>query len=188
MAKKKEIVEEEIEFSTEMRLVNELVPCEYNPRVLTEKQFDELKASFKKFNYVELCVINTDNTILAGHQRIKVMFDLGWKDKEIEVRVPNQFLTKEDFDEYLLRSNKNGGDFDFDVLANCFELDKLYEIGFVKTDFDMGDWDSDLDDGPDDAPKEPEDEIIKIQIDLGKRTEIIPVIKLALSGYNVKIL
>ena len=41
---------------------------------------------------------------------------------------------------YLLRSNKNTGDWDYDILANAFEVDELYECGFEDKDFQIGDW------------------------------------------------
>lgn len=123
---------EKIEFRTEKRKISDLIDCSYNPRTLSKKQYKDLKNSFKKFGYVEICAINTDNTIIAGHQRVHVMKDLGWEDQEIEVRVPNRELTKKEFDEYLIRSNQNGGSYDWDLLANDFEFDELCEWGFDK--------------------------------------------------------
>ena len=69
------------------------------------------------------------------------MIDLGWKDQEIEVRVPNRLLSKDEFDEYLVRSNKNTGDWDFDILSSNFDFDQLVEWGFddkeLKAEFDL---------------------------------------------------
>lgn len=121
---------EEIKFHTEKRKISDLVDCEYNPRTLSKKQHQDLINSFKKFGYVEICAINLDNTIIAGHQRVHVMKDIGWHDEEIEVRVPNRQLTKKEFDEYLIRSNQNGGSYDWDLLANDFEIDDLLTWGF----------------------------------------------------------
>ena len=143
----------DIEFTTEKRKVSDLIDCDYNPRVLTKKQFQELSQSFKKFGYVEICAINLDNVIIAGHQRIHVMKDLGWNDKEIDVRVPNRQLNKKEFDEYLVRSNKNGGAFDFDMLANSFEIDELIEWGFDIAEFGI-DIEEDVKDISDDIKTE----------------------------------
>ena len=98
--------ETDIEFSTVKRKISELIDCDYNPRILTKKQYEDLLKSFKKFGYVEICAINLDNTIIAGHQRVHVMKDLGWKNKKVDVRVPNRQLTKKEFDEYLNDKNK----------------------------------------------------------------------------------
>jgi len=97
---------------------------------------EKLKRSFKKHNYVELAVVNADNMIIAGHQRIRTMKAIGWDDKEIEVRVPNRLLDQQDVDDYCLASNKVSGDFDDDLLTSHFSDDFLKEIGW--TDDELG--------------------------------------------------
>lgn len=47
---------------TEVRVVNELVPYEKNPRTLSDKQREDLEASITKFNLVEIPAINTEST------------------------------------------------------------------------------------------------------------------------------
>lgn len=123
----------DIEFRTEKRKLGDLVPYERNPRTLSKKQYEDLMESFRRFNYVELCVVNEDNTVVAGHQRLKIMMDLWGKDKEIEVRVPNRVLTHEEFREYLMRSNSNTGSFDLDIIMADYDLDFLNMIGFDKS-------------------------------------------------------
>lgn len=61
----------------EKRKVNDLLPYEKNPRKITDKQLDDLKRSIKKFNLAEVPAIDTDNSIVAGHQRIKALQLLG---------------------------------------------------------------------------------------------------------------
>ena len=48
--------------------------------------------------------------------------------------MPNKKLTKAEFKEYNIRSNKNTGEFDFDLLANNFEIDELLEWGFDESE------------------------------------------------------
>ena len=121
-------------WKTEKRKISELKECKYNPRQLTKKQYKDLKNSLNNFGLAEIPVINKDNTIIAGHQRIKILKEKS-PDAEIEVRVPSKKLNKEQFDEYLIRSNKNTGEWDWDALANSFEMDDLYEFGFEAIDF-----------------------------------------------------
>ena len=123
-----------MKWKTEKRKISDLKECEYNPRQLTKKQYKDLKSSLDKFGLCEIPVINTDNTIIAGHQRIKILKEKS-PDAEIEARVPSKKLNKEQFDEYLIRSNKNMGEWDWDALANSFEMDALYEFGFEPVDF-----------------------------------------------------
>jgi len=114
---------------TETRRVDDLIPYEKNPRTLSDKQRRDLEASITKFNLVEIPAINTDNIVIAGHARLKIMQALGRGQEEIEVRVPNRSLTKSEFKEYLLRSNKNTGSWDYELLKD-FDTSFLLEIGF----------------------------------------------------------
>jgi DNA modification methylase len=124
---------------TESRLVDDLIPYEKNPRTLSDKQRRDLEASITKFNLVEIPAINTDNTVVAGHARLKIMQTLGRGQEEIEVRVPNRLLTTSEFKEYLLRSNRNTGSWDYELLKS-FDTSFLLDIGF--DDGDLSDiWD-----------------------------------------------
>ena len=123
---------DDIEWHNETRLIGDLKDHEKNPRVLTKDQMKQLKASFKKFGYCEVVAINLDNTILAGHQRTRTMKILKMDKKPIDVRVPNRMLTPEECDEYLIRSNKNTGEWDYDMLANQWDVDKLIDWGFTE--------------------------------------------------------
>lgn len=125
-----------MKWHTERRKVSELIPYEGNPRRLTEKQFKDLERSLKKFDLVEIPAINTDNTILAGHQRLKILQFLGRGEEEIDVRVPDRKLTDEEVIEYNLRSNKNTGEWDWDLLAN-FDTDVLLDVGFDEKELEF---------------------------------------------------
>ena len=80
-----------ITWHTETRKVDDLVPYDKNPRTLLEKQRKDLEASITKFSLAEIPVINTDNTIMAGHTRLKVIQLLGRGQEEIHVRVLHKF-------------------------------------------------------------------------------------------------
>jgi len=75
-----------ITWHTETRKVNDLVPYDKNPRTLSEKQRTDLEASITKFSLAEIPAINTDNTIVAGHTRLKVMQLLGRGQEKIVLR------------------------------------------------------------------------------------------------------
>jgi hypothetical protein len=119
-------------WNTEKRKISDLIPHATNPRYMTERQIEDLKNSLEKFNLAEIPAINQDNTILAGHQRIKVMALIGRGEEEVEVRVPNRLLTAEEAKEYLIRSNRNTGEWDWDVLAANFTPMDLTTWGFEK--------------------------------------------------------
>lgn len=119
---------------TERRKVKNLIRYEKNPRKLSDTQLEGLKRSLKKFNIAELPCVNTDGTLVAGNQRILALSLLGREEEEIEVRVPNRALTKAEFRDYLLTSNRSGGSWDYEKLAADFNLDELLLAGFDSQD------------------------------------------------------
>lgn len=121
---------ETLKWENAKRKVRDLVPWEFNPRVMTRKQAEDLRRSIEKFNLAEIPAVNTDNKIIAGHQRLMVLKMLGRGEEEIDVRIPSRPLTEEEFKEYNLRSNKNVGDWNWDLLANNFDIAMLKEVGF----------------------------------------------------------
>jgi len=122
-----------LKWKTEKRKVNDLIPYEENPRRMTEKELSDLKKSLEKFDLVEIPAIDIDNRIIAGHQRLKVLQLLGKGEEEIDVRVPNRKLTEKEFQEYNIRSNRNVGSWDWDLLAK-FSKEMLLDIGWNELD------------------------------------------------------
>jgi hypothetical protein len=117
-------------WKTEKRKISDLIPYQHNPRKITPEQEKQLTKSLEKFNLAEIPAINTDNTIIAGHQRLKIMQALGRGDEYIDVRVPSRKLTENELKEYNLRSNKNVGDWDMEILNSKFSKEMLVEVGF----------------------------------------------------------
>lgn len=144
----------EIGFKTEQRKVKELLPYEHNPRKITAKMAEKLRESLEKFGLAEIPVVNTDNTLVAGHQRVKVLMLLGRGDEVIDVRVPNRKLTQKELQEYNIKSNKIQGIWDDDILANGFELDDLLSWGFEENELGFDAYVTDKKD--DDVPEVPE--------------------------------
>jgi DNA modification methylase len=120
---------------TEKRKIKDLIPYELNPRKLSDFQAEKLKSSLNKFNLVEIPAIDTNNKIIAGHQRIKIMLLLGRGEEEIDVRIPNRSLTEEEFKEYNLRSNIEAGEWDLNLLDDLSES-LLSEVGFTSEELD----------------------------------------------------
>ncbi len=110
----------------------ELTDYYKNPRSLSEKEFKQLKTSLDKFGMIDKPIVNLDsaNTIIGGHQRKHVLEASGVK--ECECWVPDRELSEKEVEELNIRLNKNTGSWDFDTLANEFELDDLLDWGFDK--------------------------------------------------------
>jgi hypothetical protein len=126
---KKENDMKKLVWHTEQRKVNDLIPFEGNPRKMTEKQVKDLKKSLERLNLIDIPAIDIDNTLVGGHQRMKIMQLLDRGEEIIDVRVPNRKLTDQEIIEANLRLNKNLGDWDFDMLAN-FDEEMLKDVGW----------------------------------------------------------
>ncbi|MFA5736901.1 MAG: DNA methyltransferase [Candidatus Paceibacterota bacterium] len=118
-----------LSWTTVQKRVNDLIPQKINPRVITDKQMSDLTRSLKKYNLVEIPAVDKDGTILAGHQRIKALQLIGRGEELIDIRVPNRKLTEKESKEYLIASNKLGGDWDFGLLKS-FDFETLEFAGF----------------------------------------------------------
>lgn len=112
-----------------------LLPHKKTPRKISKEQAQALKKSLEQFNLVEIPAIDTDGTILAGHQRIKVLQLLGRGSEQIDVRVPNRKLTKEEAERYMIGSNSIHGDWDYELLKD-FKLDLLIDLQFDQKQLD----------------------------------------------------
>ena len=127
-----------LEWYTEQRRVSELIPYAYNPRKRTPERIQKLKESLEKFNLVEIPAINLDNTIIAGHQRVFALFEIGRGEEMIDVRVPNRPLSEEELKEYNIRSNVNVGEWDIDLLLEHFSEFNFDDLG-LSLDFEIPD-------------------------------------------------
>lgn len=111
--------------------INLLKEATYNPRKpLSNKEYMKLKKSFKEFGEAQPIVINKDYTVIAGHQRLKVMKDLGYT--QVECKILD--LTKEKEKALNIALNKIQGEWDYDklttVIGELFEQDFSDLTGF----------------------------------------------------------
>ena len=61
--------------------IADLIPASYNPRKKLKKgdrEYEKIRNSITEFGYVEPVIVNSDMTIIAGHQRATVLTDLGF--------------------------------------------------------------------------------------------------------------
>ena len=150
---------DKITWTTETRKVSDLLPWERNPRILTNEQREQLEKSLSRFGIVEPPAINTDNIIIGGHQRSKVLALMEEYGNEavIDVRVPSRTLTDREVEELNIRLNKNTGMFDFNALQTDFELPDLKEWGFKPYELGLPEEELDYDDVWGDMPEFQED-------------------------------
>ena len=95
----------------------QLIPAEYNPRKDLkpgDAEYEKLKRSIEQFGYVEPVIWNkTTGNVVGGHQRLKVLLDMGIS--EVECVVIEMDEEKEKALNIAL--NKISGDWDKDKLS-----------------------------------------------------------------------
>ncbi|MEN6512241.1 MAG: hypothetical protein ABFD00_10495 [Chloroherpetonaceae bacterium] len=99
-----------------------------NPRQIGKEQFARLGNLIDKFGLIDKPIVNTDMTLIGGHQRIKYLKKQ--KQKTTQCWMPDRELNEKEVEELLIGMNKIHGQFDFDLLANHFEPLELLNWGF----------------------------------------------------------
>lgn len=116
--------------------INDLTGADYNPRKDLQPEdieYQKIKRSIEEFGYVEPVIINDDHTIIGGHQRVKVLKDLGYE--ELQVIQISVDKTKEKALNVAL--NKITGEWDIDKLSQVLEDLDLEEFDLEITGFDL---------------------------------------------------
>lgn len=115
--------------------VTKIKPAEYNPRkdlVPKDKAYQKIAASIKEFGLVSFFVINKDGTLISGHQRFKIMCDMGY------TQVPCLILdiSKEREKTLNVAMNQISGEWDMQKLADLLEEIQGADIDTLLTGFD----------------------------------------------------
>ena len=100
-----------------------------NPRLIKDDKFKKLVNSIKEFpQMLELrpIVVDENNIILGGNMRHKACIEAGLKEVFI---VQAKDLTEEQKDEFIVKDNLGFGEWDWDILANEWDIDKLEDWG-----------------------------------------------------------
>lgn len=119
--------------------INDLKFAQYNPRKMTKNQKKDLSKSIEKFGLAEPVVVNQNNTVIGGHQRLRILIEKGIE--VVKVMKSKELLDENSEKELNLRLNKNLGEWDFEMLEENFEMEMLFDVGFneneLKFDFDF---------------------------------------------------
>jgi len=117
----------------EKKKISDLIPAPYNPRQSTAKQEKHLKESLQKFGLVEPIIFNKQTGyIVGGHFRVRELKKLGIN--EIECVIVD--LNEADEKELNIRLNANTGGWDWDTLANDWDVVDLEAWGLDIPQFD----------------------------------------------------
>ncbi len=118
--------------------ITQICPAKYNPRQDLkpgDPEYDKLKKSIKKFGYVVYLVWNKrTGNLISGHQRLKILIELGFT--EVEVIVVDLSLADEKA--LNLALNKISGEWEQDKLAQMLEeLKTIPDFDIELTGFDL---------------------------------------------------
>jgi ParB-like chromosome segregation protein Spo0J len=108
-----------------------------NPRLIKDDKFTKLVQSIKDFPEmldIRPIVVNKDMVILGGNMRFKACKEAGLK--EVPIIVADK-LTEEQQKEFLIKDNTSGGEWDFEMLANEWDVDQLDAWGLDVGGFDL---------------------------------------------------
>lgn len=135
------MTELDIKWTTGVRKIADLKEWAKNPRKISGEDYDKLKLDIQKFGFHDVLKIDTDGTILSGHQRRRVLMELGIV--EVYVLFPDRPLTEAEREVVAVASNVHRGEFDFDIMANQFEFDNLVVAGMDPKDLSVFDLEED---------------------------------------------
>ena len=103
-----------------------------NPRIIKDDRFKKLVKSIKEFPKMmklRLIIVDVEGMILGGNMRFKALKELGYKEVPDEWIKYDGELTAEEKQRFIIEDNVPFGDWDFDILANDWDQDKLIEWG-----------------------------------------------------------
>jgi hypothetical protein len=109
--------------------VAKLKEMEGNPRKINEFEFKSLKQNIKEFGYVSPLIVNKDNSVIGGNQRLRALKELGFT----QVNVVRLDLPEDKARRLNISLNRISGAWDYDLL-NDF-LSKVDSGGLNSTGF-----------------------------------------------------
>ena len=131
----------DITWTNETRKLSDLVPWPRNPRQIREHQAKRLNESLSDFGQPDVLAIGPNNEVYNGHQRLNVWAAEHGPDFEVAVRVASRALSEKERERLTVLLHRGAaGEWDFDTLANEFELDELLGWGFGEDELLGIDW------------------------------------------------
>jgi ParB-like chromosome segregation protein Spo0J len=114
-----------------------------NPRYIKDERYQKLKKSiqeFPKMMKLRPIIIDDAGMILGGNMRYLAMEELGYKKIPLGWVVKASELTEKERKRFIIADNIELGEFDYDVLANEWNMEELDDWGIelpeVETDME----------------------------------------------------
>ena len=135
--------------------ITELKKNPANPRLIKDYKYKKLVKSLKDFpQMLELrpIVVDKDMVILGGNMRYRASIEAGLS--KVWIKIADN-LTEDQKKEFIIKDNSNFGEWDWDTLANEWDIKSLDEWGLdlpaiyfdndEEPEFDQEELDEDLD-------------------------------------------
>ncbi len=145
--------------------ISVIKPNEENPRFITDQKFKKLVKSIKEFPQmleVRPLVVDENFMVLGGNMRLKALKSAG------VFEVPIQQVkgwTDDQKKEFIIKDNLGYGEWDWDIVANDWDIQKLKDWGMDLPDFPDPELDAEEDDY-----EEPDD--LQVDVVLGDLIEM----------------
>jgi len=120
--------------------LKDIKPNPNNPRVLRDDKFQKLKQSiteFPKMLSLRPMVIDENNVVLGGNMRLRALQELGFTDVEDAWVKRSSDLTEDEKKRFIIADNVAFGEWDWDTLANDWDVVDLEAWGLEIPQFDI---------------------------------------------------
>jgi len=107
-----------------------------NPRIIKDYKFKKLISSIQSFpEMLKLrpIIVDKDNIILGGNMRYKACLEVGLK--EVYIIKADKLTTKQQ-QEFIIKDNVGFGEWDWDILANEWDIKELEDWGLDSFPFE----------------------------------------------------
>lgn len=100
-----------------------------NPRIIKDEKFRKLVKSIQEFPEmldIRPIVVDAEMVVLGGNMRLKACREAGLK--EVPILIADN-LTPEQQEEFIIKDNSSFGEWDWDILANEWDVKNLNDWG-----------------------------------------------------------
>ena len=107
-----------------------------NPRVIKDDKFKKLVKSIQEFPQmlaIRPIVVNDQMVVLGGNMRLKACIEAGLTEVPV---IKASSLTPEQQNEFIIKDNVGFGEWEWDVLANEWDVEKLTQWGLDIPDYE----------------------------------------------------
>jgi len=109
--------------------IKKVIPNKENPRIIKDLKFEKLVNSIKEFPQMlklRPIVVNDEMVVLGGNMRLKACQEAGLQKVHI---IKANDLSEDQQKEFIIKDNVGFGEWDWDILANEWDSEKLEDWG-----------------------------------------------------------